>query len=89
MTTKGEILKAIRSNCLECCCGSSKEVELCPVECSLKSYRFGKDPNPSRMSNFPKTSLTQEDFLENSCLEGVRVPSSHFAGEKSPIIRVV
>lgn len=39
-------MKAIRAKCLDCCCGSSKEVELCPaLNCSLYPYRFGKNPN--------------------------------------------
>jgi hypothetical protein len=38
-------LKAIRRKCLDCCCGSSHEVDLCQVEdCSLYPYRFGKSP---------------------------------------------
>jgi len=49
-TKKGEIhlytpLKSIRRKCLDCCCGSSHEVSLCPVkDCALYSYRFGKRP---------------------------------------------
>ena len=35
-------MKAIRRRCLDCCCGSSQEVSLCPVHsCSLHPYRFG------------------------------------------------
>ena len=38
-------IKAIRLKCLDCCCGSSKEVELCTVpKCTLWPYRFGKRP---------------------------------------------
>lgn len=38
--------KAIRAKCLDCCCGSSKEVEQCTCEasCSLWPFRFGKNP---------------------------------------------
>lgn len=73
MTTKNTILKDIRGHCLECCCGSTKEVELCPVECSLKPFRFGKDPNPnpSRTINFVKSHCIDEDFLENSGQIGI------------------
>lgn len=36
-------LRSIRLKCLNCSAGSSKEVELCPVEdCALYPYRFGK-----------------------------------------------
>ena len=39
-------IKAIRAKCLDCCCGSAREVELCPIlDCSLYPYRFGKNPN--------------------------------------------
>ena len=38
-------IKAIRKKCLDCCCGSRKEVRLCKViECPLYPYRFGKRP---------------------------------------------
>ncbi|MGB4405572.1 MAG: hypothetical protein WBI82_01770 [Sphaerochaeta sp.] len=38
-------IKVIRNHCLTCCCGSTKEVKLCPaIECDLHPYRFGKNP---------------------------------------------
>lgn len=38
-------VKAIRSKCLECSCGSSNEVKLCPItDCALYPFRFGKNP---------------------------------------------
>ena len=38
-------VKAIREKCLDCCCGSKKEVELCPSEaCALYPFRFGRNP---------------------------------------------
>ncbi len=49
-TKEGEIhlytpLKSIRLKCLDCCGGSFKEVEMCPVaDCSLYPYRLGKSP---------------------------------------------
>jgi hypothetical protein len=51
MTTKANILKAIRKNCLQCSCGSEKEIKLCTfTNCPLYPYRMGKDLNPSRTS---------------------------------------
>lgn len=42
-------VKAIRLKCLDCCCGSSTEVRLCPVtDCPLHPFRFGKNPNIKR-----------------------------------------
>lgn len=38
-------IKAIRLKCLDCCCGSSNEVKLCPAEsCPLHPFRYGKNP---------------------------------------------
>lgn len=38
-------VKAIREKCLDCCCGSSYEVERCTaVNCPLHEWRFGKNP---------------------------------------------
>ena len=38
-------IRSIRRNCLKCCSGSRKEVELCPISyCPSHSYRFGKKP---------------------------------------------
>ena len=46
-------LKAMRKKCLDCCCGSSREVELCQVaDCALYPYRLGK--HPTRKSGSPK-----------------------------------
>ena len=38
-------LKAIRKNCLDCCCDSPHEVRLCHLDhCDLHPFRFGKNP---------------------------------------------
>jgi hypothetical protein len=38
-------VKVMRAKCLDCCGGSAKEVELCPIEkCPLWRWRFGKNP---------------------------------------------
>lgn len=42
-------MKAIRQKCLDCSCGSSKEVSLCPIKnCPLYGYRFGKRPKDDK-----------------------------------------
>ena len=39
-------IKAIRKNCLDCCCGQHKEIRLCTVKkCPLYAYRFGRRPD--------------------------------------------
>ena len=45
----GQVIKsparAIRAKCLDCCCGSSQEVRLCPAtDCPLFPFRFGRNP---------------------------------------------
>lgn len=38
-------VKVIREKCLDCCCGSIKEVKLCTAErCPLWPWRTGKNP---------------------------------------------
>ena len=63
--SKGKILRAIRANCLDCCCGSAAEVKLCPCKekiisradgqtlepCYLYPYRFGRDPEKRARSD--------------------------------------
>ena len=47
--------QAIRAKCLDCCCGSAKEVKLCPMEdCPLYLFRLGHNPNR------PKRELSDE-----------------------------
>jgi len=38
-------IKAIRAKCLDCCCGSYTEINLCTIKnCALYPYRMGKRP---------------------------------------------
>jgi hypothetical protein len=49
-------IKSIRLKCLDCVCGSPKEVELCVIrDCSLYPYRFGKRPGTARKGSFIKS----------------------------------
>jgi hypothetical protein len=44
----------MQRKCLDCCCGSPKEVELCPVkDCALYPYRFGKRPGAGKRKMTP------------------------------------
>ena len=50
-TTKAELLKAIRRNCMFCTYDQMKEIELCPsTKCSLWPFRMGKDPDKKPQS---------------------------------------
>ncbi len=86
MTTKNTILKAIRINCLDCCGGSTKEIEKCTVECSMKPYRFGKDQSPSRINNIQKSPLPQDEFFQNSDHVGIDSPSSKLVSKNSQVV---
>lgn len=47
MTTKAQLLKLIRENCIQCMGGAMGEVGQCTAEksCNFWPFRFGKDPN--------------------------------------------
>jgi hypothetical protein len=48
MTTKSEILTAVRAKCLDCCGDSTLAVKECGCgNCPLYAFRFGTDPHPS------------------------------------------
>lgn len=55
-------MKAIRAKCLDCCCGQTKEVRLCPVKKRpLYLYRFGKRP---KMGNYTSKATAGEKTLD-------------------------
>ena len=65
MTTKAQILRAIREKCLDCSCHQPQEVRLCPVSaCALYPFRMGKDPNPSPARGFAKSPVYADDNRE-------------------------
>jgi hypothetical protein len=69
MTTKGQVLKAIRAQCLECCGGSSDEVSKCTSpKCSLYPFRRGKDPAPAKAGCKP---VRAKSALESTTEQGV------------------
>lgn len=61
-------IEAIRLKCLDCMCGSSHEVKLCPCkDCSLYRFRFGHNPNIKRgkgASNLPGNGVADGDSGE-------------------------
>lgn len=53
-------LKAIKAYCLDCCCGSAKEVKLCPnKDCELYRFRLG---SKNTVPDIPEKSV----LLKNS-----------------------
>lgn len=58
-------LRAIRQKCLECCCGSPKEVRECQItDCTLWPYRHGKRPMGA------KSAHERSEFSENAVPTG-------------------
>ena len=73
-------LKAIRAKCLDCCCGSSHEVKLCPCpDCPLHSFRFGHNPKvqrevtPAQLEALKKARLSRKrpDKIKAPAIEDV------------------
>ena len=64
-------IKAIRKKCLDCSCGSRKEVRECPViECTLYPYRFGRRPTKAILDTIKqfreRNSEPANDLLEKT-----------------------
>ena len=59
-------LKAIRLKCLDCCCNSSKEVNLCIIpECPLFQFRYGKNPYIKRNLDGKAKELLRTQLEKN------------------------
>jgi hypothetical protein len=67
-------VKAIRAFCLECVCGSPREVELCvSPECPLYPFRLGKNPYrapPSEKQREHARRLSEQRKEVNSAAVG-------------------
>lgn len=62
-------VKAIRAKCLECSCGSSNEVKLCPVQkCPIWPFRLGKNPYRQKRELTPEQKAAIAERLRNSRL---------------------
>lgn len=62
MTTKANILSAIRQKCLDCSCYQPNEVRNCSLtKCDLWPYRMGRDPEPGPARGAAKSSLSRSD----------------------------
>lgn len=73
-------LQAMRRKCLDCCCGSSKEVRRCPVKgCALWPFRFGKDP---RRRPRP-LSQTQLEALKTGRANRINGPAGNLSRDNS------
>lgn len=52
-------IKAIRKKCLDCCCGSHKEIKYCTViKCAIYPYRLCRRPDKATID-------TLKEFYDN------------------------
>ena len=84
MTAKAKILKSIRHKCLDCSVGQPTEIRFCPVTaCDLWPYRFGMDPNPSKVG-FAKNQSASRTVLEKERNRSSLARDRHFSGGSDP-----
>ena len=73
MTTKAELLKVIRLQCIECMGGVQSEIPKCTSpDCSLFDFKSGKDPRPHpskvKMGHTMMASLGEKAIRERQIL---------------------
>ena len=72
MTTKAELLKVIRRECLNCVGGYDGEVLRCTSpNCELFPYRMGKDPNPNRVKSELMKARHERNELKPAVASGI------------------
>lgn len=78
-------IKSIRAKCLDCCCGQTQEVRLCPSQnCALWLYRMGKrpaTPGPSRTEENHELSAVFPEKNEKD--DGSLRKAGEFIGRRS------
>lgn len=80
-------LKAIRLKCLDCCCGSSHEVKLCPcTKCPLHLFREGHNPFTTKREYTDEQKQAIKERLANSRLSAAKEKNqnAHSAGNCMP-----
>ena len=57
-------IKVIRAKCIDCCCGQSSEVKLCPsIKCPLYPFRMGKNPFHAKREYTDEQQATMAERL--------------------------
>ena len=75
-------LKAIRLKYLDCCCGSSNEVKLCPIErCPLWPFREGHNPYIAKREYTDEQKEAIKSRLTNSRLSTAIKKSDNYVSE--------
>lgn len=79
-------LNAIKIKCLDCSCGSSKEVRLCPVsDCVLFPFRMGKNPFRKKSVEKRLPSVRQLEAL-NKGRDSRQIDKDEFGAEGMPYV---
>lgn len=73
-------VKVIRLKCLDCCCGSSHEVELCPCkDCPSWPWRFGKNPYRKKtVMSEEERQRRRETFIANMAKNADKLSGENF-----------
>jgi hypothetical protein len=88
MTTKAEILQAIRRNCLDCSGHRPSAVRECELDrCPLWPYRLGNDPAPGKARGCAKAVLPRTDIASEP-VRLAQASSTDAQSPKSPLPRV-
>lgn len=67
-------IKAIREKCLECSCGQTSEVKLCPNEqCALYPFRMGKNPYVTRTLSEEQKEAASERLKKARALKKAKI----------------
>lgn len=75
-------LKAIRLKCLDCCCGSSHEVKLCPcTKCPLYPFREGHNPFAAKREWTEEQREAQRARLAQNVRSSTREKSHNASSE--------
>ena len=60
-------VKVIRAKCMDCTCGSVKEIEACPAKkCPLWPWRFGKNPYRAKREVSEEQKAAARERLANA-----------------------
>ena len=85
MTTKAEVLQAIRRKCLDCSCFQPAEVRECPLTtCGLWPFRLGRDPDPSSSRGFAKPRVYTGGSAEAAHTRAIPLQSRYGAAVGPP-----
>ena len=88
MTSKADILRAVRDKCWDCSGYQRDEIRLCPVQtCALWPFRMGNDPNPARRGT--ERNLASVEQVPEAMFQEAPCPSQPGLEENEPSVEQV